>query len=64
MSVYINLHKVTKIVATKPSLLKGTASPTWTSELTLSTSEGEEINWDLYAESEEALFVITGDEDE
>ena len=64
MSVSINLHNVTEIVATKPSLLKGTAPIAWTSELILSTSEGEEINWDLYAESEEALFVITGDEDE
>ena len=71
MSVSINLHNVTEIVATKPSPLKGTTPITWTSEIILSTSDGDEIIWDLFAESEEALFVhtngtvvITGDKDE
>ena len=73
MSVSINLHNVTEIVATKPKRLdvKGHDTPTWTSELTLSTSDGDEIIWDFFAESEEALFVhtdgtvvITGDGDE
>ena len=71
MSVSINLHNVTEITATKGAVLKGTEPIVWTSELTIMTSDGDEIRFDLYAESEEALFVhtdgtvvITGDGDE
>tara|TARA_R110002167_G_scaffold208570_2_gene412544 strand:- start:586 stop:807 length:222 start_codon:yes stop_codon:yes gene_type:complete len=73
MSVSINLHTVTEITVTKTKLLdvKKIPTPTWTSELTILTSDGDEIIFDLYAESEEALFVhtdgtvvITGDGDE
>jgi len=73
MSVSINLHAVTEIVAEKPRRLypeiKG--DNTWITDIVFTHRDGEELTIGLFAKSEEALFVntdgtvvITGDENE
>jgi len=73
MSVSINLHNVTEIVAEKPHRLypKVKGDTTWVTDVVFTHRDGQELTIGLFAESEEALFVhtdgtvvITGDGDE
>jgi hypothetical protein len=66
MSVSINLHAVTKIVAEKPHRLypeiKG--DTTYITDVVFTHRDGEKLTISLFAKSEEALTVITKSEDE
>ena len=73
MSVSINLHAVTEIVAEKPRRLypEIEGDNTWITDIVFTHRDGEELTIGLFAKLEEALFVntdgtvvITGDENE